>query len=338
MPARWLISFYSILTGVLLFGLGLRTRRAAHQEPFPGYPRQELMHLHWAGLTHPDDLAADVAQFDRVMAGEQNGYVLEKRFIRKDGQAVWCTMAAQCVRAPDGSAEFFVGLVHDMTERLQADEALRRAREQLTHSRVAAMGELVASIAHEISRPLVAIVANSHATARWLAAQPPNHGEAEAAVQRIVADAHRVSEVVAGIRRLLRRSDPQRAPVDLHALVCGVARMLESAARTRHVRLQVEPRRGEAPGNGVQFQQVILNLAMKGFDAMATVPEANRCLRMAVEVEGRHAVRVDTGGLAADRPECAAAPGARGGDDPWLERQWVHLRRWRQQRRHSTSR
>lgn len=238
-----------------------------------------------------------MAQFDRVTTGEQDGYVLEKRFIRKDGQAVWCTMAAQCVRAADGSAEFFVALVQDMTPRLQADEALRLAREQLTHvSRVAAMGELVASIAHEINQPLVAIVADGHATARWLAAQPPNHAEAEAAVHRIVAGAHRVNEVVAGIQRFLRRSDAERVPVDLYALVCGVARMLEPEARTRHVRLQVEPRRGDAllvPGDSVQLQQVILNLAMNGFDAMATVPEARRCLRMAVEVEGRHAVRVD---------------------------------------------
>jgi len=262
-----------------------------------GYAREELAGLSWPELTHPDDLAADVAQFDRVMAGEQDGYVLEKRLIRKDGRAVWCTMATQCVRAADGSVEFFVGLVQDMTQRLQTEEALRRAREQLTHvSRVAAMGELVASIAHEINQPLVAIVANGHATAHWLAAQPPNHGEAEAAVQRIVADAHRVSEVIAGIHRFLRRSDAQRAPVDLHALVRGVARMLEPEARTRRVRLQVEPRRGQAvlvSGDGVQLQQVILNLAMNGLDAMDTIPEANRCLRMAVDVEGRHSVRVD---------------------------------------------
>jgi PAS domain S-box-containing protein len=261
-----------------------------------GYPREELMRLRWPDVTHPDDMAADVAQFDRVMAGEQDGYVLEKRFIRKNEQVVWCTLAVRCVRAADGSVEFLVALVQDMTERLQADEALRRAREQLAHvSRVAAMGEMVASIAHEINQPLAAIVANGHATARWLAAQPPNHGEAVVAVQRIVAAAHRAGEVVVGIRRFLRRGAARHAPVDLQASVCEVARMLEPEARARQVRLQVEARRGEAifvPGNEVQLQQVIFNLAMNGLDAMAKVPEAKRCLRMAVEVEGGHAVRV----------------------------------------------
>ncbi|MBK6004776.1 PAS domain S-box protein [Ramlibacter ginsenosidimutans] len=262
-----------------------------------GYPREELMRLRWPELTHPDDLAADEVQFGRVIAGEQDGYVLEKRFIRKDGQLVWCTMAAQCVRAADGSVEFLVALVQDMTERLQSDEALRGAREQLTHvARVAAMGELVASIAHEINQPLAAIVANGHATARWLAAQPPNHGEAEAAVQRIVADAHRVSEFVVGIRRFVRRSEAQRAPVDLHALVYEVARMLEPEARTRGVRLQIEPFRGEAipvDGNRVQLQQVILNLAMNGFDAMASRAQAQRCLRIAVEFEAEAEAEAD---------------------------------------------
>lgn len=262
-----------------------------------GYPREELMRVDWPAITHPDHLAADVAQFERVLAGEQDGYVLEKRFLRKDGQAVWCTMATQCVRGADGSVEFLVALVQDMTQRLQADEALRRAREQLAHvSRVAAMGELVASIAHEINQPLAAIVGNAHASARWLAMQPPNHAEAVAAVRHIVADAHRAGEVVAGVRRFLRRSAAQRTSLDLHASVTEVARLLEPEARARQVRLQVEPRRGEVvfvPGDAVQLQQVILNLAMNGFDAMDSVPEAKRCLRMAVTAEGRQAVRVD---------------------------------------------
>ena len=82
------------------------------------------MHVHWPQLTHPDDVAADVAQFEKVVAGGLDGYVIEKRLIRKDGRAIWCTMAAQCVRAADGSVDFFVALVQDMTEPREISHAL----------------------------------------------------------------------------------------------------------------------------------------------------------------------------------------------------------------------
>jgi PAS domain S-box-containing protein len=261
-----------------------------------GYSREELLHKNWPELTHPDDLAADVMHFERVLAREQEGYVLDKRFIRKDGSIVWCTMAAQCLRARDGSVDFFVALVQDRSERVAADDALRRARDQLAHvARVAAMGELVASIAHEMNQPLAAIVANGHASIRWLTAQPPDHGEAVAAVSRIVADAHRASEVIARIRRFVRRSEAERGPVDLHGLACEVASMLEPEARSRQVRVHVEAPGGESlivPADRVQLQQVVVNLVMNGFEAMAAVPQAQRLLQIRVEREGPQAVRV----------------------------------------------
>jgi PAS domain S-box-containing protein len=93
-----------------------------------GYEHHELLRLSWAELTHPDDLAADLALFNRILAGELDAYSLEKRFIRKDGQTVFSTISVKCLRAPDGSVEYFMALLQDITERKAADEALELVR------------------------------------------------------------------------------------------------------------------------------------------------------------------------------------------------------------------
>lgn len=103
-----------------------------------GYGKDELAQMTWAQLTHPDDIAADQAQFDRVMAGEIDGYTLEKRFIRKDGQIVFSELAVHCVRRPDGAVDYFVALIQDVTDRKRIEAALRlseaRYRSLFDHS------------------------------------------------------------------------------------------------------------------------------------------------------------------------------------------------------------
>ena len=96
-----------------------------------GYGRDELLRMTWAEITHPDDLAADVAAFDRVMAGEVDGYAMDKRWVRKDGQVIDTTISVKCLRRADGSIDYFMALLQDITERKQAEEALRRARHGL---------------------------------------------------------------------------------------------------------------------------------------------------------------------------------------------------------------
>jgi PAS domain S-box-containing protein len=95
-----------------------------------GYERSELLQKNWTEMTHPDDIAADVAQFNRVLAGEIDGYTLDKRWIRKDGRGIDSIMAAKCTRRADGSVDYFVRLVLDTTERRRAETALREAHDQ----------------------------------------------------------------------------------------------------------------------------------------------------------------------------------------------------------------
>jgi len=100
-----------------------------------GYERSELLQKTWTEMTHPDDLADDVAQFNRVMAGEIDGYTLDKRWIRKDGRVIDSIMSAKCMRRADGSVDYFVKLVQDITERKQAYEELRILKDKLAYEK-----------------------------------------------------------------------------------------------------------------------------------------------------------------------------------------------------------
>jgi PAS domain S-box-containing protein len=95
-----------------------------------GFERAELLQKTWTEMTHPDDLATEVVQFDRVMAGESDGYTIDKRWIRKDGRIIDTTISVKCVRANDGSVEYFVALLQDVTERNRAEQALRESEER----------------------------------------------------------------------------------------------------------------------------------------------------------------------------------------------------------------
>jgi PAS domain S-box-containing protein len=106
-----------------------------------GYERDELLRMDWAALTHPEDLAADVAQFDRVLAGEIDGYTMDKRWIRRDGQVVYSIISVKCIRREDGSVDYFVALVQDITERMRAEEALRESEHRFA-AELAAMTRL----------------------------------------------------------------------------------------------------------------------------------------------------------------------------------------------------
>jgi PAS domain S-box-containing protein len=96
-----------------------------------GYERAELPQLTWAELTHPDDLAANIANFDRVLAAESDGYSMDKRFIRKDGRVIHATISVSCVRRADRSVDYFIALLEDVTERKRAEQALRESRSHL---------------------------------------------------------------------------------------------------------------------------------------------------------------------------------------------------------------
>jgi len=244
-----------------------------------GYERSELLKKTWAEMTHQDDLAADVAQFNRVMAGEIDGYTLDKRWIRKDGRVIDTIMSAKCLRRADGSVDYFVGLVQDITERKRSEEALRAAQAQLAHmARVTTMGELTSSIAHEVNQPLAAVVTNGDACLRWLGNDPPNLDKARLSVAGIIKEGNRAGEIIQRVRALAKKTPPQKTMLGVNEAIEEVIGLV-GAELAKHQVLLLKELMSDLPtvfGDRVQLQQVILNLIANGIEAMEPVTDRPR--------------------------------------------------------------
>jgi PAS domain S-box-containing protein len=402
-----------------------------------GYERSELLQKSWAEMTHPDDLAADVAQFNRVMAGEIDGYALDKRWIRKDGRVIDTIMAAKCLRRADGSVDYFVGLVQDITERQRAEEALRRSEErfrllvesvqdyaifaldptghivswnvgeehikgyrseeiigrhfscfyppeevgvgkpemqlrlaaaegrfedvgwrirkdgsrlwanvvitalhgpkgelagfskitrdlterklaeealgeaqaELAHAtRVLMLGELTASIAHEVNQPLGAIVTNGQAFLRLLSRASPDLQRSREVVERMISDGLRASDVITRIRALVKRHDAEAALLDVNEIIQEVIALTSTDLIKNEIHLQTELATDLPPvlGERIQLQQVILNLILNAKEAMSGAgwhPRELFITSLASE-SGEGVVAVRDSGIGLDPRDC----------------------------------
>jgi PAS domain S-box-containing protein len=169
------------------------------------------------------------------------------------------------------------GAVRDVTERTRAEQALRQANADLAHSnRVTTMGELSASLAHEVNQPIAAAITNANTCLRWLSRDQPDLEEARAAASRIVQDGRRASEIVDRVRLLFKKGTLQRDLVNLNEIIREMIALLESET-TRHnilVRSELAAILPRIAGDRVQLQQVLMNLVMNSIDAMRDVDGA----------------------------------------------------------------
>jgi C4-dicarboxylate-specific signal transduction histidine kinase len=165
-------------------------------------------------------------------------------------------------------------------ERVRAEHTVRRMQAELAHvGRVTVMGELAASIAHEVSQPIAAVVTNASACLRWMTNDPPNHAEAHESVTRILRDGRRAGEIIRRIRALLKKSPPTPTEQDVNALLRDVLALVHDALATHRIDARVEL--ADVPpvmGDRIQLQQVLLNLVMNGVDAMNECPDGPRNL------------------------------------------------------------
>jgi PAS domain S-box-containing protein len=244
-----------------------------------GYSEAELLATTFQALTVPEDLETNLDYHRRALAGEIDHYELQKRYLHKDGRTISALLTVSLVRDPCHRPLYFVSQLLDISERIQAQQEVERLRLELTHSgRVALMGQLTASLAHELMQPIAAAVGNAEAGQRLLAADGADLDETRATLADIVENCLRAANVVSGVRSLLRKEPKPRRRVDLNRLVTEVAEMMHSELILRQVRLvtRLDTALPEITGQPVELQQVILNLILNGAEAQSTNPPLGR--------------------------------------------------------------
>lgn len=229
--------------------------------------------------THPEDRTIIEQAIGDVRRDEPK-LNLEYRLQMADGRIKYVHMLTHLMRDCDGNREY-VGALMDVTTSKLAEEALHRSQIELAHiTRITTLGELVASIAHEVNQPLAAMTANGEASLRWLGHEQPDLEEASICIKHMLTEARRASEVILRIRALAKKDDPQYSILDLREVAEESLALMRPQAKHNHVRLSaVLPHACfMVQGDRVQLQQVIINLIMNGMQAMVAVPEKKRRL------------------------------------------------------------
>jgi PAS domain S-box-containing protein len=215
----------------------------------------------------------------------QERFIPEERITNGNGQVRWLQTVKRPIIESDGSAAQVLGASTDITQRRQTEMELREQRAELAHvARISTMGELAASLAHELNQPLTAILSNAQAALRFLSSKPADIEEVREVLQDIVNDNSRASEIIRRMRSLVKKQDVEFTKLDMASLVREVAMLVHSDAILLNVQLAVEATEGLPwiKGDKVQLQQVVLNLLLNAFDAVKEYAPAERQVKLLV--------------------------------------------------------
>jgi signal transduction histidine kinase/CheY-like chemotaxis protein len=223
--------------------------------------------------THPDDRMRLLQIIDRASI-ERSEFTAEHRLLMADGSVKYVRVVAHPSTDEDPESFVFVGAVMDITERKRAEEERERLRQlevDLAHlNRVSMMGELAASLAHEIKQPIAAAALNGEACVNWLGRDAPNVTKASATALAMVANVTRAGDIIDRVSSLYRRGTPERESLDLNEIVREMSVLLgDKACRNAvSIRINLDPQLPTTRADRVQLQQVLMNLMLNGVEAM----------------------------------------------------------------------
>jgi PAS domain S-box-containing protein len=271
-----------------------------------GYDREDLMarDVRWTDITPPEWRKQDEEIWLPELATTGRLQPFEKEFFRKDGGRVPVLLGAATFEGGHEGVAFVV----DLTERKRSADALRSLQAELAHAnRLATMGQLAASIAHEVSQPIGAVRNNAHAALRFLAADPPELGEVKEAIECVVNDTYRAGDIIGGIRKQVRKVPPRMESVDMNDAIAEVIALVRGELSKHRVSLQLELAPGLSPAyaDKVQLQQVMLNLILNSIEAMVGMDADTRQLMISTQPSLSEGLLVGV---------CDSGPGIAAGD------------------------
>src|SRR6202165_50805 len=303
---RWRSMFEASAVGIAV--LDQQHHFAATNEALQkmvGYSGEELQSLGPLDITHQDDREATQKLIEDMRNGKRQDLPTETRYRRKDSKVIWVRVSAARALDSSSSLQAIPAIIEDITERKRAEVAWHDARDALSRAtRLTVMGELSASIAHEINQPLAAIITNGQACERFLGFSPPDLDEVKDAVGEIVRDGRRASGVLHRIRAMSKNTAPERGQVDVNHAIAEVLALTRDELQRHRVAIphDLRSKLPTTAADRIQLQQVVLNLVMNGIDARRAVTDRPRILtiRSQLDDQGNIVVNVADSGVGLD--------------------------------------
>jgi PAS domain S-box-containing protein len=280
--ARWRSIFETSTLAISVFDQDLRyTATNPAFQAILGYTDDEIRQFTPLDLTVGEERTAVDNRLAALREGKIDHYAVERQYRRKDGTVIWAQ--ASVARASQSGPEMFIGTMIDITESKRAQENLLAARSELARvSQLTAIGQMAASIAHEIKQPITSIVMGASAGLRWLAKQPPNLKEVRACLALIAKNGDRANHVIDGVRSVFQNERQEKEFLDINQIIQETFELVRGEAQKKGIVLQSELSGDLRPvfGNRIQLQQVMLNLFSNAIEAMDAVAKGIRQLRV----------------------------------------------------------
>ncbi len=262
-------------------------------------------HADYLKRIHPEDRAAALARFARAIKLDES-FEHEYRLLFAQNEIRWVVVRARLVRKPNGRLQEIVGVSIDVTKDREQELRMHRQHEEMARlGRVAVMGEMTASLAHELNQPLTAIVTNASAARRFMSRDNPDPEVMNDLLQDITTAGQRAGEIIRGIRSMVKPGGAGREALDVNNLISEVLRLMKTdiMAKSGSVDLDLAPQLPQINAVAVQFQQVLMNLLMNALEAMQQLPVSSRRITISSSSPGDDSVSITVRDLGSGLPK-----------------------------------